>query len=204
MADPRADEILRFWFAGGLGAARNRWFVHDPQVDAELARRFADDIGRAASGQLDAWKPDPTGALALVVLLDQFPRYVWRDTAQAYATDPVARAITIDAMGTGLDRKLDPVARGVFYSPLMHAEDREVQRISVATYKMLADTAARSGGGVEVVGHLRSIIYFATRNAAVIDRFGRFPMRNAALGRQSSAAEVEFLAEPTTLRESTW
>jgi uncharacterized protein (DUF924 family) len=204
MSDPRAAEILKFWFAGGLAVARSRWFVHDPAVDAEIARRFAGDIQQAASGQLDHWKSDPTGVLALVVLLDQFPRYCYRDTAKAYENDDRARDIALGAIAAELDNKLDPVARGVLYTPLMHAEDREAQRESVATFKMLADGAAWSGAGPEVISHLRSITYFATRNAAVIERFGRFPMRNLALGRASTEAELEFLAEPTTLRESTW
>jgi uncharacterized protein (DUF924 family) len=142
--------------------------------------------------------------LALVVLLDQFPRYCYRDSARAYANDERAREITLEAIANGIDKKLDPIARGVLYTPLMHAEDREAQRTSVATFKMLADGAAWSGAGPEVISHLRGITYFATRNAAVIERFGRFPMRNLALGRPSTPAELEFLAEPTTLRESTW
>jgi uncharacterized protein (DUF924 family) len=201
--DPRANEILTFWFSGGLSAARNRWFLYDPQVLAEIRHRFGSDIERAGRGELDAWIVDPTGVLAVVVLLDPFNRYINRDSPLAFAYDDVARAATLRAMSAGLDRKLDPIARGVLYLPLMHAEDREAQRASVSAYKALADSAARAGAGPEVISHVRSMLYLATRNAAIVERFGRFPDRNALLGRTTTSAEQEFLGEPSTLRDPT-
>jgi uncharacterized protein (DUF924 family) len=203
VADQRANEILTFWFSGGLSAARNRWFLYEPKVLAEIQQRFGSDIERAGRGDLDAWMSDPTGVLAIVVLLDPFNRYIHRDSPQAFVHDDKARQATLRAMSAGIDRKLDPIARGVLYLPLMHAEDREAQRASVSAYKALADSAARAGAGPEVISHVRSTLYLATRNAAVVERFGRFPERNPLLGRTSTPAELEFLGEPSTLRDPT-
>jgi uncharacterized protein (DUF924 family) len=196
MAEARAEEILRFWFGAGDASARKRWFVPDPAFDDEIRTRFADDAERAARGQLTAWGIDPRGALALVVLLDQFPRNVHRGTELAFAADARALGVTRDAIATGLDRQLSLVERAMLYMPLMHSEDREVQRQSLAVFRALADDAVTGGAPAEVLDYIRTAQDFAGKHAAIIERFGRFPHRNAVLGRTSTGDEVEFLSEP--------
>jgi uncharacterized protein (DUF924 family) len=196
MPDPRAEEILRFWFGAGDASSRKRWFVPDPAFDAEIRDKFAADAERAANGALGGWALDPRGALALVVLLDQFPRNVHRGTELAFAADARALAVTRDAIATGLDRRLGLVERAMLYMPLMHSEDRELQRESVDRFGGLAEEAARTGSPEDVVEYLRAAADFAGRHAAIIERFGRFPHRNAVLGRTSTGEEVQFLTEP--------
>jgi uncharacterized protein (DUF924 family) len=196
MVEARADEILRFWFGAGDAAARKRWFTPDPAFDEEIRRGFAADAERAARGELDAWASDPRSALALVILLDQFPRNVHRGTELAFAQDERALRVTRAAIAAGHDRALSPVERAMFYMPLMHSEDREVQRQSLAVFRALADDAVRAGTPPEVLDYVRMAQEFAGKHAVIIERFGRYPHRNAVLGRTSTGDEVEFLHEP--------
>jgi uncharacterized protein (DUF924 family) len=131
-----------------------------------------------------------------VVLLDQFPRNLHRDRAEAFAHDATALAVTRAAMTLGHDAALPPVERAVLYMPLMHAEDREVQRDCVAVFRKLADDAAAAGASADDADYLRVAADFADKHAAIVERFGRFPHRNAALARESTPEEVEFLAQP--------
>lgn len=196
MAEQRAEEILRFWFGAGDAASRKRWFAPDPAFDAEILDTFAPDMARAARGELAGWVTDPRGALALVILLDQFPRNVHRGTEQAFATDERALAITRDAIATARDRTLSLVERAMLYMPFMHSEDREVQRTSLAVFRALADDAARTGAPPEILDYVRMAQDFAGKHAAIIERFGRYPHRNAVLGRTSTGDEAEFLTQP--------
>src|SRR5262245_64866629 len=126
MADPRAEEILAFWFGAGDDAARQKWFVRDPAFDDAIRARFETDVERAIAGALDEWIGEPRSALALVILLDQFPRNLYRNSERAFAGDDRALRVVRDAIAAGYDRQLLPVEAAVLYLPLMHAEDREI------------------------------------------------------------------------------
>jgi uncharacterized protein (DUF924 family) len=169
--DPRA--VVAFWRAAGP----SRWFKADPSFDAEVRRRLGALHEQAAAGDLAV--PDtPTGLLALLILLDQVPRNIFRGTPRAFATDPQAREVSRHALRRGFDRRVPAVLRGFFYLPLMHSEDLADQERCLALYRALGQPEA---------------LRFAEIHADVIRRFGRFPHRNAALGRPSSAEEQAFL-----------
>ena len=159
--------------------------------DAEIAARFGDLVKRAAAGELEGWRDTPTGALALVIVLDQFSRNLHRGSPLAFANDPAARDVAKDVRARHFDRALAPVERSFLYLPYEHAEDRALQEESVALFTELAAEAPP-----EVAEYLRETLDYARRHRDVIARFGRFPHRNGALGRASTAAEIEFLKEP--------
>ncbi|RKK05572.1 DUF924 family protein [Pseudoroseomonas wenyumeiae] len=184
-----AREILDFWFAGNLEAARPVWFRRDEAFDAAIARNFGDLVEPARQGRLDAWASDAEGALALLLLLDQFPRNLFRGRAEAFASDSHARVVARRAV---LERRQDlalpPTARSFFYLPFEHGEDMADQNLSVALFEGLRDHApARAPGGA---------IDYAWRHWHVIARFGRFPHRNAALSRANTEAETLYLTQP--------
>jgi uncharacterized protein (DUF924 family) len=184
--DSSARELLDFWFGDG-SAPRAEWFRKDAGFDAQIRARFGALVEQALAGTLDHWADDGAdAALARVLLLDQFTRNIFRDTARAFEGDALALAATRRLVAYGLDRQLDPLRRVFAYLPLEHAEDRATQRLSVALFAALVveDPA------------LASYADYAQRHAAVIERFGRFPHRNAILGRASTAEEVEFLKQP--------
>jgi steroid delta-isomerase-like uncharacterized protein len=189
------EELLAFWFGSDLDspaavAERGRfWFEGGPAVDRELRRRFADLPDRAASGALDAWAAAPRSALARVLALDQLPRNLHRGSARAFAYDGLALEAAEAALAVGFDRKLHPLEAGFLYLPFEHAERESAQQRSVALFEALEAGAAPA---------LRSVLAewadYARRHQAVIGRFGRFPHRNAALGRIPTAAERAWLA----------
>lgn len=175
---PSADEILDFWF-GPEGRAR--WFDPDPAFDAACGRRFGPSVEAAASGRLQAWAMDPRGCLALCLLLDQLPRNVWRGTPKAFAYDAHARRVAGHAVAAGLDRTLRPEERLFVYLPFEHSESLADQERSVALMGELGDP-----GWLD----------YAMRHRDIIARFGRFPHRNAILGRESTPEELAFLRQP--------
>ncbi len=192
MAD--AQDVLDFWFGPAAspdcgqarpGQARPQWFRKDAAFDAEIRRRFGELHRQAVAGGLDGWDAEPSTLLALIVVLDQFSRNLFRDDARAFAADAAALAAAGKMLDRGWDIALLPVQRAFVYLPFEHAEDLVAQARSVARFRQLA---AEPGGD----GYLD----YALRHQSVIERFGRFPHRNHALGRQSSAAELAFLAEP--------
>ena len=178
-ADALKRRIL-FWF-GDQSAWRQR---RDEQIQA----RFGALLERAANGELAAWADGPRRRLSLIILLDQFPRSVFRGTARAFERDTQALALALSGMQSGADAALSAVERIFFYMPLQHAESVEVQEESVAAYRRLLAEAPEP---------VREIFASALRSAenhrAIIDRFGRFPHRNRARGRDSTAAELEWL-----------
>jgi uncharacterized protein (DUF924 family) len=184
-----AREVLEFWFAGNLEVARPVWFQRDEAFDAAIAKGFGDLVEPARQGRLDAWASDAEGALALLLLLDQFPRNLFRGRAEAFASDSHARAVARRAV---LERRQDlafaPAARSFFYLPFEHGEEMEDQNLSVALFEGLRDypPARAPGGGID----------YAWRHWHVIARFGRFPHRNATLGRANTTAETLYLAQP--------
>lgn len=175
-----ARSVLDFWFVE-LGP--EKWFVKDDSLDGEIHDRFGPTYRRAHDGELGGWIAAPEGCLALVIVLDQFPRNLFRDDLHAFATDPHARALLHHALDEGFDKALDARQRQFLYMPLQHSEDREDQELSVKLNATL---------GID------DVLKFAHAHKDIIDRFGRFPHRNAMLGRESTAEETEFLTQPGT------
>ena len=175
---PGPAEIVAFWRDAGPA----RWFAKDDAFDAEIARRFEATHHAAARGELADWAETAEGSLALLILLDQFPRNIWRGSAHAFATDPLARAIAARALAAGHDAQTDPALRSFFYLPFEHSERLEDQDRCLALCEALD---AESGGDAGT---------WARLHRDIIARFGRFPHRNACLGRDSTADELAFLA----------
>ena len=187
--DPLAQGVLDFWFgAPGTpehGSTRDVWFRKDPAFDAAIGARFGDAVGIALAGGFGAWCVTAPGALARVLLLDQFTRNMFRHTPRAFAGDARALATAQDAVARGFDRELDPVRRCFLYMPFEHAEDEAMQRRALELFGALA---AETGDP--------TALDWARKHADVIFRFGRYPHRNAILGRASSPEEEAFLAQP--------
>jgi uncharacterized protein (DUF924 family) len=177
------SEILDFWFEGDPSERRKKWFEKEPPFDLECAR-FTAAIRDASAGRYDEWATTPTGALALIVLLDQLSRNVFRGSAEAFAADAHARSIARRAIASGFDTPLAPNERMFVYLPFEHAETIEDQDLSVRLFDSLAAAL-----GPETVD-------YAHRHRDVIRQFGRFPHRNAALGRVNTPAEEDYLAQP--------
>jgi uncharacterized protein (DUF924 family) len=191
-----AEALLAFWFGraplvdAALAERQRTWFTPDPAFDAALRARFAPLVADAAAGALDAWCATPRGRLALILLLDQLPRNLFRGQARAFATDPQALACALAGMEAGHDRALSIVERSFFYLPLQHAENLAMQDLSVAMCEALVREAppARRGS-------LEDFVAYAVRHRDLIARFGRFPHRNRVLERASTPAEEQHLAE---------
>ena len=166
--------MVTFWREAGP----KRWFAKDDAFDDEIRDRFLTTHEAAADGKLSAWEANADGALALLILLDQFPRNMFRGSARAFATDPLARAVTAGALVRGFDAQVDPTMRGFFYLPFEHAEDIADQERGLALYKASGDADG---------------LKWAELHADIIRRFGRFPHRNAVLGRQTTPEEQAFL-----------
>lgn len=172
------DEVLRFWFEE---TPPERRFAADPDFDAEIARRFGEAVEAAGRGALDDWQRTAGGALALVLLLDQFPRNIHRGTPRAFAFDAKAREVADRAVATGLDRLVPRGRRMFFYLPFEHGENLADQVRAVHLMAGLGDERA---------------LDWALRHWRIVARFGRFPHRNAVLGRASTSEEERFLAQP--------
>ncbi|WP_339108224.1 DUF924 family protein [Thioclava sp. GXIMD4216] len=179
MAPSRAQDVLEFWFAP---ENREKWFVKDERFDGEIRDRFSALQADAAQGALADWQQAAQSALALVILLDQFPRNMFRGTGHAFASDAKARAVADAALSQGFDaavaKEVDPAAAAFFYLPFMHSEELADQDRALALY-----TAAQNAEGQR----------FAEAHRDIIARFGRFPHRNAALKRESTKPELAFL-----------
>lgn len=180
-----AAQVIGFWFGAPPLARRREWFVKDAAFDATVRERFGGLVERALNGPLN-WGDDAQARLAAVIVFDQFTRNLFRGQARAFAGDPHALALALDMLEVGDDLKLPPLQRWFAYMPLEHAESLALQDRCVALFE---DLAADNPGFDEVLD-------YACRHRDVIRRFGRFPHRNAALGRQSTAAELAWLALP--------
>jgi uncharacterized protein (DUF924 family) len=191
-----AADILDFWFGepatneDALVAKVQRWFAGGPALDAAIEHRFAADVERALAGELDAWAESPRGLLALLLLLDQFPRSVHRDTPRAFAGDARALALTRRALASGAARALDWEGRHFLLTPYLHAEDLSVLEEGVAVIARAHDEAPTLNR-ITFAAALEQ----ATKYRDVIRRFGRFPHRNAVLGRASTPEELAFLKD---------
>ena len=179
--------VLDFWFADGPDSFRAAWFKRDDAFDAEIRARFGALVEAARGGGLAPWRGTAEGVLGLAILLDQFPRNLHRGSAEAFAADAMMRDIAREAvLARRLDLALTPTQRAFLYLPFEHSESMADQDLSVALFEGLRDHPqhARPEGTID----------YAWRHRAVIARFGRFPHRNAALGRESTAEESAWLA----------
>jgi uncharacterized protein (DUF924 family) len=191
----RPDDVLDFWFGADAAAvdaaAVQRWFARDDAFDATIRERFGAAVPIARDGGLDAWARHPRGWLALLLVLDQFPRNLHRGSPLAFASDARALDTAAAGIGRGDDQALLPIERVFSYLPLEHAEDLAMQERCVRLFTTLRDSVAAAERE-----RFADFLGYARRHHDVIARFGRFPHRNAVLGRASTPAELAYLAEP--------
>ena len=192
------ESVLDFWFGacgadGSLDPAKRKmWFGDGRQYDAGIREKFGALHERASRGELDKeWTATPQGRIALIVVLDQFSRHIHRDTPRAFAQDPAAQRLAIAGVNQNTDRELIPGQRSFFYLPFEHAEDLELQRLSVRCFDGLARTVAEVQRK-----EYEGFFDYAQRHRDIIERFGRFPHRNKILGRASTPEEIEVLKQP--------
>lgn len=193
------DDILSFWFGPLQGAhdfptdRKKLWWMADDATDTEIRERFGGLVESALGGGLAAWGRSPRGTLALVLVLDQFTRCLGRGSAAAFAGDERAQALCREAIEQGTDRKLRFIERSFLYMPLMHAESKDTAARSLEVFGALSSEIKESG----VEGH-PDFLSPAQQHADIVLEFGRYPHRNAIVGRESTAAEVEHLAKSDT------
>lgn len=192
------DRILEFWFGAEeaddatiAGRQSGLWWGKSPETDARIREHFKPQVLAAGAGKLDEWKFRPEGWLALILLLDQFPRNIYRDTPDMYRFDDRARALCVEGLDAGIDAKLRLIQRVFFYLPLEHSESADDQAWCVDLMRGLAREAPNDHKAV-----FEDFVGYAEAHQEVVDRFGRFPHRNAILGRESSGKEIEFLEQP--------
>lgn len=193
---PRIDALLDFWFEGlptdpaRLQALMKKWFMGSPEQDVELDERLGALTKAAAGGDLDAWAESARGRLALIILLDQLPRNLYRGRALAFAQDQKALDLCLNGIDEQMDESLQPLERIFFYMPLQHSELKEIQAFSTETFGKLA--AMDHGDSLATL--MRNTTNYALEHRQIIDRFDRFPHRNSVLERESTDEEIEFLS----------
>ncbi len=195
--EARAKKVLDTWFSDldqseAYFQRQSRfWFMGGEKVDAQLRAEFSGLLDEAMEGKLDSWAETPKGCLALIVLLDQFALNIHRERRLGYEASERAIPLALRILDKSWDYTLTPAERIFAYIPLEHAESLELQEKCVALFTRLAD-----GAPAELAGFLKGTLDYAGRHLVVVKRFGRFPHRNAALGRESTPEELEFLASP--------
>jgi uncharacterized protein (DUF924 family) len=191
------ETVLTYWFGANpqqAALAKDRadlWWSKNGEVDREIRRRFEGSLELAAEGKLDPWLAEPRGRLALIILTDQFPRNIYRDSPLAFAFDAKALAWSLEGIELGFDRRLQPIERVFFYLPLEHSEQLEHQERSVGMFRELVPLVAAEQKKI-----FEHYLNFAILHCDIIARFGRFPHRNRILGRSSTAEEIHFLSHP--------
>jgi uncharacterized protein (DUF924 family) len=191
----RIDEVLAFWFkeqalsAPQIDRRLDIWFGEDAVFDHECKKEFSDDVDKASEGKLNHWADDPRGRLALILLLDQFRRNIYRGTADAFAMDKLALKFCVEGAMEKKDKGLTPIQQAFFYMPLQHAESRKVQEKSVKIYNRLAGAVSPTYRET-----FETIAQFAELHHDIVERFGRFPHRNGLLNRDNTPEEDEYLA----------
>ncbi len=179
MNDTSINEILQFWFED---IEHFRWFKKNPDFDRALEQRFGDLLTQARNNQLDHWCDTARGSLALIILLDQFSRNIYRESSRAFEADPKALQLTLDGIQKGFEEKLTLEQRSFYYLPLRHAENLEMQILGLEKTRELND--AGYGSDKYALSHL-----------AIIEQFGRFPHRNRVLGRSNTSDEQLYLKD---------
>lgn len=189
-------EILNFWFGYLPGPnyfpadKMPIWFASNPEIERQLIDNFRQDLFNAERGEYNNWRDTPRGRLALILLLDQIPRHIYRGKPQEFALDRMARALVIEGIQKGEDKRLYPIERAFFYLPLEHAEDLDIQNLSVACYRQLLAESPE-----DLKPQMESFLEAAIMHQQQIARFGRFPHRNTVLGRESTPEENVFLMQ---------
>lgn len=178
MTPPEAEDVLRFWFTE---LAPAQWWRVDPALDEMIRARYGALHTRAAAVECFAWRATSRGRLAEVIVLDQFSRNLFRGTAQAFACDPLALGLAQEAVAQGADQALEPPLRAFLYMPYMHSESRAIHALAEPLF---------------AVPGLENNLRAERQHRAIVDRFGRYPHRNHALGRESTAEEIAFLQQP--------
>ena len=197
----RINQVLHFWF-GDLKKnevpgddKQKSWWMKDTEYDKRIKDNFGNDLKMAINGELDYWKTSPEGSLALIILLDQFSRNIYRDTSKAFSQDNKSIQICLEGIEKGFDKKLHPVQRIFYYIPLMHSEDIDMQEKSLKYFSGLSEQYKEQKSIADVVSNSYE---FAVKHYDIIKRFGRYPHRNEILGRESTPDEIEFLKQPGT------
>lgn len=191
----RIDAILAFWFkeqqlsAPQIDRRMDIWFGEDAVFDHEIKKEFSGDVELASEGSLDHWAEEPRGRLALILLLDQFRRNIYRNTAEAFARDRQALKLCVEGAMEKKDQGLTPIQKAFFYMPLQHAESPRVQAKSVELFTKLAEAVSPTYQETFL-----TIAQFAELHADIVNQFGRFPHRNRLLGRANTPQEDEYLA----------
>lgn len=191
----RIEAILTFWFkehalsAPQIDGRMDVWFGEDPVFDEEIARQFAQDVEDASEGAFDHWAHQPRGRLALILLLDQFRRNIYRNQPEAFAMDKAALKLCVEGAMEKKDKGLSPIERVFFYMPLQHAESRKVQKKSCQIYNRLAEAVSPTYRET-----FETVAQFAELHADIVLQYGRFPHRNTILGRENTPEEDEYLA----------
>jgi len=197
--ESRIQEILRYWFGdlktdSDLPEDKSKiWFRGGKKTDDFIRKHFQNDIHSAAQNKLDDWKNAPQGCLALIILLDQFPRNIYRDFPESFAQDAKALELSLWGIKRGYDVLLKPIEKSFFYMPLIHSEDRSIQTQSLHYFKHLTEEAPQA-----IQAYMKNGYDYAVRHAEIIERFGRFPHRNEILGRESTSEELQFLEGPNS------
>ncbi len=190
----RVEAILSFWFGNptdpGYGHYRKAWFIKDSAFDAQIRQQFLSDTDEAAAGVYNSWQAQSMSAIALLLLLDQFPRNLYRGHSRSFATDAQALAVAQHVVDAGLDRELMPAHRFFAYLPFEHSEDMRHQNRCVELMQRLVQDFPNLDKG------LKGGLDYAIRHRDVIEQFGRFPHRNQVLSRQSTSEELIFLQQP--------
>lgn len=195
MDDHEIRRVLDFWFRGGerdtprIDSRMDRWFGNHPDLDREVAEQFGELTRRAVEGGLDGWAATSRGRLALILVLDQFTRHIHRGRAEAFAGDRRALKLCVEGIMAGAYKGLAPEEQLFFFMPLQHAESLKVQERSVRIYTALAGRVSET-----LRETFETAAQFAELHRDIVAEFGRFPHRNAALGRENTPAEAEYLS----------
>lgn len=193
------DRILGFWFGRLIENElpseeyRKQWWTKDHENDKRIKDHFGDDLDLAIRGKLDDWKKTPLGTLALILLLDQFTRNIYRDAEEAFSQDQKAVEACVNGIKKGFDFELHPVQRVFYYMPLMHSEDMVMQEKSIELFSNLANQVKNPEPIAKMVS---GSFEYAMKHYEIVKRFGRYPHRNIILGRESTSEEIEFLSGP--------
>jgi uncharacterized protein (DUF924 family) len=192
----RIDNILEFWFGRveqTIIPSDNRariWFSEEVELDDQIRDEYLDDLNAAINGDYDQWRTTPRGQLALILLLDQFSRHIYRNKTESLAQDPLAVSICLKGLETGADHQLSLIERVFYYFPLLHSEQETLQKKSLESYQVLTDMAL-----AETRVIFDSFVKFANHHYSVIQRFGRFPQRNIMLSRSTTSLEQVYINE---------